>query len=503
MIDIIFCSLPYSNLDHIYSAPAILKGTVRQHGYTAKTIDFGCELLKLCQRDPDVFEKVQTYFINQSTAGLNEHELKIIENFYDLIINFLKNNPSRYIGLSALSFYTHKCVFEVLQLIKSQEITSKIILGGRGAYVPTYHQSINVHSFSAQEKLDPFGILMKKRGLVDHVILGDGEDALLGILSGKSQSIMVNQKSDIFRTPVPDFEDYCFDDYLFQGTEVNFPITGSKGCVRDCDFCDVKHQFGKYRYRSGSDVAQEMIFIAEKFNFRKFQFTDSLVNGGLKPFREFLEIISEYNLTNPEKRIRWNGQYICRPEEQISDDLYQLMSDSGAEGLTIGAESFSDHVLESMNKKTTSTALLHELEKFRKHNITCVLLTMVGHWSETPEDFLDHCRFFIKILPYVRSGTISAISLGMTMMILDGTPSKENIKRNNVVLSDFLPDLIWKVTDDPVNTIKERIFRRIVVDKLARQLKIPLIFSGETYMSLANSVEFHLKEINEFYENSN
>jgi hypothetical protein len=61
MHDIIFCSLPYSNLDHIYSAPAILKGAAVSNGFTAKTVDFGCELLNQCNRNTDQFDRVQSY----------------------------------------------------------------------------------------------------------------------------------------------------------------------------------------------------------------------------------------------------------------------------------------------------------------------------------------------------------------------------------------------------------------------------------------------------------
>jgi Radical SAM superfamily len=502
MIDIVFCSLPYSDLDHVYSAPAILKGVVRQHGYTAKTMDFGCELLKLCGRDVGLFEKIQNYFINRSTARLSDSEMRIVSDFYDLVVNYFEVNPSAYIGLSALSIFTHKCIYELLEKLKSRDITSKIIMGGRGANVPVWTQSLGDREFSASEKKTPFGIVLQRRGLIDHVILGDGEDAILQILSGKKVLSLTNNQSELFRSPVPDFEDYCFDDYLFQGTDINFPITGSKGCVRDCDFCDVRHHFGRYRYRSGSDVAHEMITIAEKFNFRKFQFTDSLVNGGLKPFREFLEIIGEYNQKNPLRRIRWNGQYICRPEEQMPTELYKLMAESGAEGLTIGAESFSNHVLEHMNKKTTAEALFHELEQFRKHGITCVLLNMVGHWSETPGDFLDNCRMFVKILPYVRSGTISAVSLGHPMMILEGTPAMVQAQHNNIVLSDFSPTLVWKVAENSSNTFKERVFRRLIMDKLARKLKVPLVRSSEEFLSMLGVIESNFQDIDEFYETS-
>lgn len=504
MLDIIFCSLPYSNLDHICSASAILQGVVKERGYSSKTIDFGCELMKLCDNDPDIFYRVQTYFIT-TQHGLSENEIVIITSFYQIVVNYIKNNPSKFIGFSIFSVYTHRAIFEILSLIQRENINTKIVIGGRGAKVPLWRDVVDIFSVMSDETALSTAEILKKRNLIDYYIIGDGEDAIISLLENSEifSDTMVDSKSETFRTPMPDYSDYNFSDYLFGDGEVSLPITGSKGCVRDCDFCDVRHHFGRYRYRSGEDIANEMIGIANTHNIRKFQFTDSLVNGGLKPFEEFLEIVGNYNLTNPDQKIKWNGQYICRPENQMPKRLYRLMAESGAEGLTIGAESGSNRVLAAMNKKTTVEALYHELEQFREHHITCYLLTFVGHWSETWEDFVEHCGMFIKITPYVKSGTISAVSLGRPMDIQSGTPLIENITKNNMELSNFNPSSIWKVTDNASNTYKERVYRRLIVDKLLKALKIPTVQNLEFFSMMQSLIDTHSDQINKFYENGN
>ena len=495
MHDIIFCSLPYSNLDHIYSAPAILKGVAVSNGFTAKTVDFGCELLNQCSRDTNKFDRVQMYFMS-SEEGSCEFK-KEIDVFYQNCLEFFKNNPSRYIGLSVLSVYTHRCVFELCTLLKKEGITAKIVIGGRGAKVSAFSSVSAYFKLSAREQLLSFGDLLQHRGLADHIIIGDGEDAILELLQNNQVSNQ-NFVSEEFKSPIPDYNDYDFKNYLFSD-EPMLPVTGSKGCVRDCDFCDVKFQFGKYRYRSGADVANELIEVSTKVGIRKFQFTDSLVNGGLKPFREFLEVLSRFNLANPDKKITWNGQYICRPFNEVPQDLYRLMRDAGAHGLTIGAESGSNQVLKAMNKKTTVEALLLELENFRKYDITCVLLTFVGHWSETYEEFVEHCRMFIKIVPYVRSGTISAISLGLPFVLLDGTPSMFNHEINNIEFSKN-KNLIWINKDIPENTFKERAYRRLLLHRLCKKLNIPTVLDTESILYLTDTIKNSHHEINDFYQ---
>lgn len=494
MIDITLCSLPYSNLDHINSAPAILKGVVQAHGYTSKTVDFGCELAKLCNKDKQEFYRIQQYFISENVA--DEHSQDIIDRFYNNVIEWFRSNPSKYIGLCVFSRYTHKAVMEILVRIKAENIPGKIVVGGRG--LPIAPDKLIKRTLSGTERVLTFAELLKKRGLVDYVVIGDGEDAILSILD--NEYVESNQKSDQFKSPIPNYDDYDFDNYFFDGLEINWPITGSKGCVRDCDFCDVKKQFGKYRYRTGSDIAKEMIALSQKYNARKFQFTDSLVNGGLKPFREFLEIISEHNLGNPNNRIKWNGQYICRPSEQVDEKIYQMISQSGGEGLTIGAESGSNHVLLAMNKKTTVESLFSELEQFKKNNITCVLLMMIGHWSENWDDFLDHCKMIVNLLPYVRSGTVSGITAHNVMNIIDQTPSYDNREQTGVDLSEHDPSMIWICKNNLSNTFKERVYRKLIVDRLARYLKIPLLQELETRTDVLTSLENQVDKINDFYQ---
>lgn len=495
-VDVIFCSVPYSDMDHIYSAPAILKGIAQEHGFTAKTVEFGCNLLSLCHKDQHKFHLIQKYFI--SPADIPDTQQHIIDEFYLEIVQYFLDNPSKFIGISAISNYSHRAVIEICSRIKQAGITSEIIIGGRGAAIPVWTIFSKKYQLTQIQKTLSLGQFLQYKQLAEHHVVGDGEDTLLQILQGSRNTIELTQQSDHFRTPVPDYSDYRFDMYLLDPQQISWPITGSKGCVRDCDFCDVKKHFGKYRYRSGADIANEMITVSQKTGIKKFMFTDSLVNGGLKPFQEFLEIMADHNNNHPTEQIKWSGQYICRPE--TPDKIYKLISAAGGEGLTIGAESGSNQVLSAMNKKTTVEALYAELEQFKKNNITSVLLFMVGHWSETWEDFVQHCKAIINIVPYIRSGTVSAIHVGIPMGLIDHTPAFENRQQNNIVQSDFDPGKIWICKNNPSNTISERIRRQLLVMKIATELNLPMINQFENYMHSLTTIEQDHEQINQFYQ---
>ena len=496
-LDIIFCTIPYSDLDYIYSAPAILKSVITTNGYTCKTKDFGLVLLELCDRNEELFNRIQSYFLTYND-DLSKKEREILNTFYQKIIEYFRDNPSKYIGITIFSIFTHKATVELLTLIKQSGINSKIIVGGRGAKVSIFMSAESVLKLSKLEKVLEFGDLLKKRKLTDYVVIGDGEDAILDILRGNS--LREDYKNDTFDYPLPDYSDYEFNKYLWEGGKKQFPITGSKGCVRDCDFCDVRFQFGRYKYRSGKDIAREMMYISDTLGYRKFIFTDSLVNGGLKIIEEFCSIIADYNDANPEKSITWTGQYICRLPSEMPERLYPLMARAGAQGLTMGAESGSNHVLEAINKKTTVEAVYYELSQFQKYGITCMLLTFLGHWAETHEDFIKHCEMITKIVPFVRSGTISAVTLGHVAMILEGTPSTNLVAQGSILVSDFNRSAIWFNKENPSNTYKERVLRRIIVHKLAKKLQIQFVEEYQ-FLSVINSiVKKNYAEINDFYE---
>ena len=497
MKDIIFCSLPYSNLDYIYSAPAILKGVAQQNNFTATTVDFGVELSKLCSEDKALFYRIQNYFISPGNAELNQYELDILDQFFDLVVTYFKTNPSKFIGVSVFSRYTHKCSLMILDKLRRAGVTARVVVGGRGLGVPTLPTVIKDFDITTRESLMKFGDLLKHRKLVDEVIYGDGEDAILNVLSGTPIGTYDTRlESDSYMCAEPDYSDYNFKYYHFENGNIIMPITGSKGCVRDCDFCDIKNQFGKYRYRSGQDVANEMIKVSAEYNVSEFIFTDSLVNGGLRPFREFVEALAKFNLENPEKRITWSGQYICRPAEQMPADLYVRMAESGANGLTIGAESGSNKVLTAMNKKTTVEALYDEMEQFRRNGITCFLLIFVGHWSETYDDFVDQCRMLINLTPYARSGTISAVFLGTPFMINESVPVEVTRRINCAEVSG---NLVWYMPENPTSTFKDRIYRRLLIGETCEKLQIPTKDNNTVFQYLSANLASYHKEINEFY----
>jgi hypothetical protein len=118
-----------------------------------------------------------------------------------------------------------------------------------------------------------------------------------------------------------------------------------------------------------------------------------------------------------------------------------------------------------MNKKTTVEALFYELEQFQLHDIKdCMLLLMVGHWSERHVDFVKHCEMLVRLVPYFASGTVANIRIGF--------PASLEYVPPDTVKSTMAPRMIYHYKHNPDNTITEKVWRQLTIVKLARRLGI-------------------------------
>ena len=483
------------NLDQIYSAPPILKGIAQSAGYRSRCFDFNLEFYRFCNNDLDLFGKLQNYFILVD-IDLTIDERAIIDRFLDHVVNVVIQCNSRYIGFSVFSQYTQKITAQLLYKFKNIGITDRIVLGGRGLSTQGGTGALSYLQATEQEAEQEFYEILKNRNLVNHVILGSGEEAVIDFLK---TGISNPQQHNLDKMPYhwPDYEDYNFDNYLWVNDIPALDVLGSSGCVRNCDFCDVQKQFGKYKFLPGKDLANLMIHHQQKYKINKFIMVDSLVNGGLKHFQEFTKCMSEYN-ANSTTPIIWTGSYICRDLQHLKNinDYYVTLKSSGAEGLTIGAESGSNNVLDAMDKKSSVEALFFELEKFRQHKITCNLLTFCGHWSETHDDFVKSCDMLVKFIPYVRSGTISSISLGSISKTISGTPAANNI---NIITQPANGD-IWIARNNRGNTAKVRNQRRLILSKLAYLLDLGVALEeSRRLQNHAETIANHYDAFDEFF----
>lgn len=490
MYDITIVAVPYTIVEVPPLAPAVLKGAVESQGFKCYTLDLGLELFKYCNRDRKWFNNIQKYFTAPDSVDslVAEHVNKFLDQWVDKLVNL----ETRWLGFSVFSHYNYLVTYTLCKKIKQHNPNIKIVVGGPAVAKQSIPSVSKLFNFSSAEQLLGFGDILKKRNLVDKVIAGDGEQALIDLLNDNPINAEFNI-TDYSTTDLAfaNFDNYHLGEYtghLNRGY-CQIPIFTSKGCVRDCDFCDVNTTQHRFRFRQGKNIAAEMIYLADRYNIRDFVMLDNLINGNLKNLREWVGELASYNLQNPSKRITWSAAgWICRPIGQVPVEFYKTLADSGCDSVTIGAESGSNSVLDAMNKKTNVEALYFEVEQMRKNNIKFTVLVMIGHWSETWSDFIQTCNMLYRLSEYTRTGHFIAVNPGLTFALIDQTPADLGRESNGII---SLSSGVWWSTTNPTLTPKERYFRLLLCNRLIHQLKIPTMqeLGMGLYQKISNELD--------------
>jgi radical SAM superfamily enzyme YgiQ (UPF0313 family) len=452
--------------------PAALKAHLQDAGYSCTVIDHNVRLynyLETKQLGHHYYYEDDSGFLSWMNIGVDpvteEVGFQLDTNFdklYDVIKDELDRwiaelkaiNPT-WIGLSMLSRFSCAVGIKMCQLIREHIPTAKIVLGGAA--------------------MREWNIMWINRGWADYYIFGDSERAIIELLNGNTTYTGINsvkpvQIEDLDELLVPDYSDINWDDYKEDHTVNPVFVTASRGCVKRCDFCDVPILWPKYKFRSGAHVTNEILELFNRYQRQTIKFTDSLINGSMRAFRELLTNITEHN-TNNDNQIMWESQWIMRPKSQSPESDFALMKASGCIELDIGVESFSQHVRYDMGKKFTDEDMWWCFEMLDKYEIPYQMLMIVGYPTETEEDHIHTLNTVRRMdeLGYIsKKGRNRApggrFSFGNTLLLGEGLPIWDKYKDK---LDYYHDETDWKYNDNDLST---RLRRYIEVNELVSEL---------------------------------
>lgn len=470
--DIAIISLPIMSLFRPAPAPAVLKAAVESEGFSAYASDFNAYLYDyLLKVDNSLYSKLELYFqldvryvdkkinftekvMEKKKSFLSSSDISIYENALENYIDDLLKDHFEYIGLSIFSVNSIISALDFINMLKKKSCKSKIIIGGLG--------------------IDEFNFIdyCKDNNLVDHSIKGEGESALISLLK-KNKTIGVDdsknytdQVIELHELPFPDYQDYNLNIYFDNPPEL--AITSSRGCIRDCSFCDVGKFWPKFVHREGKGVADEILHYYQKYSIDRFVFTDSLINGATKPFINMCENIIEYIKDGklPES-LRLSGQFICRPEKKFPEFVYELMHKAKIKEVFVGIESGSQKVITEMGKNHTIYDHDLMMSYLNKYNIQCQLMFIVGYPTETLNDFNMTKDMLKRYRIYSDNNIIRAINLSKTLAVLPGSPLGKYPERFGV---EYTSQGDWLCKTNKSLNLKERIRRRLELQEYAESL---------------------------------
>jgi radical SAM superfamily enzyme YgiQ (UPF0313 family) len=214
-------------------------------------------------------------------------------------------------------------------------------------------------------------------------------------------------------------------------------------------------------------MAQELLKIWKETGVNRFDFSDSLINGSMKSFRQFNKELIRLRQEYPGFDPSYKGQFICRPQSQLKEQDYKEMAQAGGETLVVGIESFSDAVRTHMKKKFSNESIDWHFEMCAKYNIKNVLLLLSGYVTETLEDHNQTLEYLHKYQVYALSRTIYAINIEVGgLMFTTGTPLYDMKDELGVV---YLPTsnqtdyANWISGKNPTLTPRERLRRGVEI----------------------------------------
>jgi len=474
-IDCVIASLPFIEYYLPPAAPAVLKGHLEKKGFTVKSVDFNITVKETF--DTKNLVEASSFFTstgkNQSiyNTDLKNKIDTLIHNWCDKLLSY---NP-KFIGLSVFSDDSTKACELLVKKLKKKKHDCKIVIGGNGV----------------QDEW-----LSTIKDYIDFYIKGEGELALENLLKGNLNYPGINSTGvqiknlDILGTA--NYEDYNLTLYdQFYSDRQVVQITASRGCVRNCSFCNVNNIWPEFTWRSSDSIIEEMKRVHETHGIANFFFTDSLINGNLKVYMKMIEGLANFNYKSSAK-ITWGGQYIVRKTENLSKDYFALTRDSGAHNLALGVESGSNNVLNHIKKGVTRQDLDNFIENFDKHDITCSYQIITGYPTETQKDFEETLDMFYDHQKYVASGTIHGASLN-TMHITEGTPLQKDTNPVYKTISDIDSAWGWESTVVPNLTWETRLKRLLITQEVLDYLRWPVISSDRLMGNILKKHQTYLQ----------
>lgn len=451
MQKVLTINVPFTTPWALPYGPAVVNGLLQKANYETLAWDLSIDLYRQFHTHPE-FESFSNAITINGYAGAS-----VSKHFVTTAMRWVREQCRQRIDeyqpdIILLSIFSSQSLDFAIPLstwLREIAPDAYIMIGGRG-----------IDNIERQSKLNYAEFFLKYLP-IDAAYMGDAENDLVRAVTERIQGCHVAPPvsgEELSTVPPANWEGIDFSKYDGYDTgELRVPIVASKGCVRECTFCDVAGSWPKFVFRKGAEVGEELVKIYEKTGMRKIEFTDNLVNGSISNFRAMNKVLAE-KIPNT---LDYLGNAICRPKNEMPESDFELASRAGARMFKVGIESGSEKIRHDMKKKFSNEDIDWFATNCAKYNIKQLWLMFVGYPSETEQDFQDTLDLLDKYSYLAKQGKI-VVFLSLPMML---TTNSGFMRRYAIDYGlehnreDSWSDFFWTSTKYKENTFEVRVDR--------------------------------------------
>ena len=352
-------------------------------------------------------------------AWENPEENLFYPYFSERLLSLLEKDKTNGIGLSLNYLSQALCTFAIAGFLKKQSAGLKVVLGG----------GLVTSWMSRPDWKNPFG------GLVDLMVSGPGEDALLAYAGVRGTHDRV----------APEYGDFPCTNYFAPGFIL--PYSASSGCYwGKCSFCPENAEGNTFSAARVQEVVRDVRSLVEQRNPVLVHFLDNAVSPAL------LKALSQQPPGAP-----WYG--FARVTKDLEDpDFCEALKRSGCRMLKLGLESGDQAVLDSLCKGIDLEIASPVLKALKKTGIVTYVYLLFGTPVENLEAAERTLDFTVK-----HSDAIGFLNLAIFNMPVHSKQSeqfaaKDFYEGNLSLYKDFLHPRGWPRS--AVRYFLDRKFRR-------------------------------------------
>lgn len=298
--------------------------------------------------------------------------------------DFIKHFSPDIIGFSLYTFGLTN-TFHYIDKLKNSFPNIKIIVGGH-------------HATALPQKT------MEDSDKIDYLVCGEGEISLVNLIRAIENCQPVSSVKGLFyrengkitsTPPQPLIEDLdtlpfpandLIEKYTYPSENIKrgrkiLNLTTSRGCPFNCAYCNKAVYGSSHRRRSAKNVADEVEYMFNKFDYDEVMFHDELFTANRAwmhdLFREF-----------KKRGLRFPWRCLGRIGTVTYNDLV-LMKENGCYVIAFGLEAGNERVRMDIGRKMTDEQIKEAFSNAKKAGLITYAFNMINHRLDTLDTIKD------------------------------------------------------------------------------------------------------------------